>query len=49
MFLDSDLDDFLPSLEDFLHSTDLGALNEEKSFQFLIKFGYEHIYQSYKQ
>lgn len=49
IFLDSELDDFLPSLEDFLHSTDLGDLNEEKSFQFLIKFGYEHVYQSYKQ
>ncbi|XP_053688434.1 nuclear pore complex protein Nup133 isoform X2 [Sabethes cyaneus] len=47
--LDGELENFLPPVESFLTATELGELVESKSFQYLIKLGYEHIYDSYKK
>ncbi|XP_058813495.1 nuclear pore complex protein Nup133 [Topomyia yanbarensis] len=47
--LDGELENFLPPVENFLTATELGELAENKSFQYLIKLGYEHIYDSYKK
>uniref|UniRef100_A0A1B0CE80 Nucleoporin Nup133/Nup155-like N-terminal domain-containing protein n=1 Tax=Lutzomyia longipalpis TaxID=7200 RepID=A0A1B0CE80_LUTLO len=46
---DENLDDMLPSMQEFLHSPELGQLVNSKSFQFLLKFGYEHISRAYKK
>lgn len=47
--LDGELENFLPPVESFLSAPELGDLVESKSFQYLIKLGYEHIYDSYKK
>ncbi|XP_001847396.2 nuclear pore complex protein Nup133 [Culex quinquefasciatus] len=47
--LDGELENFLPAVENFLGASELGDLVESKSFQYLIKLGYEHIYDSYKK
>ncbi|XP_058458903.1 nuclear pore complex protein Nup133-like [Malaya genurostris] len=47
--LDGELENFLPPVESFLTAPELCELTESKSFQYLIKLGYEHIYDSYKK
>lgn len=47
--LDGELENFLPPVESFLSAPELGALVENKAFQYLIKLGYEHIYESYRK
>ncbi|XP_055536307.1 nuclear pore complex protein Nup133 [Wyeomyia smithii] len=47
--LDGELENFLPPVESFLTAPELGELAESKSFQYLIKLGYEHIYDSYRK
>jgi len=43
------LNDFLPPQQEFLGSTDLDDLIHDKSFQYLLKLGYEHIYEMYQR
>ncbi len=38
---------FLPPIDSFLTASELLHLSNEKSFQYLLKLGFEHIYQSY--
>lgn len=45
--LDNEIENFLPPIDSFLTALELGPLINEKSFQFLLKLGYEHIYESY--
>lgn len=45
---DGELGDILPPVEDFLVSGELDELTTKRSFQFLIKLGYEHIASIYK-
>lgn len=47
--LGSNIEDFLPPIEHFLEAPELASLTPLKSFQFLLKLGYEHINESYKQ
>ncbi|XP_055603804.1 nuclear pore complex protein Nup133 [Uranotaenia lowii] len=47
--LDGELENFLPAVENFLTAPELGELVESKAFQYLIKLGYEHIYESYRK
>uniref|UniRef100_A0A182QEJ5 Nucleoporin Nup133/Nup155-like N-terminal domain-containing protein n=1 Tax=Anopheles farauti TaxID=69004 RepID=A0A182QEJ5_9DIPT len=44
-----ELDNFLPPLESFLNAPELGDLTQSKSFQYLMKLGYEHINESYRK
>ncbi|XP_035903262.1 nuclear pore complex protein Nup133 [Anopheles stephensi] len=44
-----ELENFLPPLESFLNAPELGELTQSKSFQYLMKLGYEHINESYRQ
>uniref|UniRef100_A0A182MU25 Nucleoporin Nup133/Nup155-like N-terminal domain-containing protein n=1 Tax=Anopheles culicifacies TaxID=139723 RepID=A0A182MU25_9DIPT len=44
-----ELENFLPPLESFLNATELGDLTQSKSFQYLMKLGYEHISESYSK
>ncbi|XP_052902993.1 nuclear pore complex protein Nup133 [Anopheles moucheti] len=44
-----DLENFLPPLESFLNAPELGDLTQSKSFQYLMKLGYEHISESYRK
>lgn len=46
-FLDGDLEDFLPPIDDLLDAPELGSLTASKSFQFLLRLCYEHIFESY--
>ena len=47
--LDGDIVNALPPIDTFLtSSSDLGHLLSEKSFQYLLKLAYEHIYGSFK-
>ncbi|XP_059618907.1 nuclear pore complex protein Nup133 [Phlebotomus argentipes] len=46
---DENLEDVLPSIREFLHSPELGPLTDNKSFQYLLQFGYEHINRAYKK
>lgn len=46
-FMDADLKDLLPPLNQLLDAPELGPLTTTKSFQFLLKLGYEHINESY--
>lgn len=43
---DADLDEFLPPMEELLEAPELESLTSSKSFQFLLKLGYEHLYES---
>ncbi|XP_055389232.1 nuclear pore complex protein Nup133 [Condylostylus longicornis] len=43
------LDDFLPPQHEILSSMDLDDLVNNKSFQYLLKLGYEHIYNTYQR
>ena len=45
--LDGDLNTFLPPLECFLSAPELANITESKNFQYLIKFGYEHMKEAY--
>lgn len=45
--LDHEIESFLPPIDSFLTASELLHLSNDKSFQYLIKLGYEHIYQSY--
>ncbi|XP_055904210.1 nuclear pore complex protein Nup133 [Eupeodes corollae] len=47
--MDGDFDEFLPSIDEFLNSSDLGSLTQDKSFQYLIKLAYEHITDSFQK
>lgn len=47
VMLDGNLNDFLPPIEEFLQSSELSSLNEQKSFQYLLKLGYEHLHDAY--
>ncbi|KFB36140.1 AGAP003503-PA-like protein [Anopheles sinensis] len=40
--------EFLPPLEYFLEAPELGELTDSKSFQYLMRLGYEHIHESYQ-
>ncbi|KFB36139.1 AGAP003503-PA-like protein [Anopheles sinensis] len=42
------LENFLPPLEYFLEAPELGELIDSKSFQYLMRLGYEHIHESYQ-
>lgn len=44
-----ELDNFLPPMEDFLDSIELGELPQEKSFQYLLKLTYEYVGDLFKQ
>lgn len=44
--LDRDISNFLPPLDSFLTAPELRDLTTDKSFLYLIKLGYEHIYES---
>uniref|UniRef100_A0A182VS51 Nucleoporin Nup133/Nup155-like N-terminal domain-containing protein n=1 Tax=Anopheles minimus TaxID=112268 RepID=A0A182VS51_9DIPT len=44
-----ELENFLPPLESFLNAPELGDLTQSKSFQYLMKLGYEHINESYRK
>lgn len=46
---DTEIDDILPPIEDFLTAPELAQLTSEKSFQFLFKLGYEYIHESYNR
>lgn len=41
-----DLEEFLPPMEEILSAPEIGDLAKSKSFQFLLKLGYEHIYET---
>lgn len=45
--MDADLKDLLPPMNQLLSAPELGELTESKSFQFLLKLGYEHIQEAY--
>lgn len=47
--LDGELENFLPPAKNFLTAPELGELVESKSFQYLLKLGYENICNSYQQ
>lgn len=47
--LDSELEQFLPPMDELLEAHELGPLTESKSFQFLLKLGYEHVFESYNK
>lgn len=47
--MDGELENFLPPLESFLNAPELGDLTQSKSFQYLLKLGYEHISESYRK
>lgn len=49
VLLDGDLEEFLPPMEEILEAPELGSLTTSKSFQFLLKLGYEHLYESLNQ
>ncbi|KAM8703409.1 hypothetical protein ACLKA7_008085 [Drosophila subpalustris] len=44
-----ELDSFLPPMEDFLDSIELGDLPQQKSFQYLLKLTYEYVGDLFKQ
>lgn len=44
--LDADLEEFLPPIEELLEAPELASLASTKSFQFLLKLGYEHLFES---
>lgn len=46
-FSNVDFRDVLPPLSHLLDAHELGELTASKSFQFLLKLGYEHINESY--
>lgn len=46
---DGDFETFLPPMEEFLNSSDLEDLVNNKSFQYLLKLTYEYINDSYKK
>lgn len=46
--LDGDLNTFLPPLQCFLGAPELATVTESKKFQYLIKFGYEHVTEAYR-
>ncbi|KAL9894750.1 LOW QUALITY PROTEIN: nuclear pore complex protein Nup133 [Glossina fuscipes fuscipes] len=46
--IDGDCESFLPLMDEFLNSTDLGDLVNNKSFQYLLKLIYEYIHDTYK-
>lgn len=48
-FTDGDFETFLPPMEEFLNSSDLEDLVNNKSFQYLLKLTYEYINDSYKK
>lgn len=43
---DADLDEFLPPMEELLEAPELESLTSSKSFRFLLKLGYEHLFES---
>lgn len=45
---DGDCECFLPLMDEFLNTTDLGDLVTNKSFQYLLKLIYEYIHDTYK-
>lgn len=45
--LDHDLESFLPPIEYLLNAPELEKIKNDQQFQFLIKFGYEHIFEAY--
>ncbi|XP_037912863.1 nuclear pore complex protein Nup133 [Hermetia illucens] len=47
--MDGDLEKFLPPMEEFLTTSELSELSGNKSFQYLLKLGYEHISESYRK
>ncbi|XP_030369788.1 nuclear pore complex protein Nup133 [Scaptodrosophila lebanonensis] len=47
--LGQDSDSFLPPIEDFLDSSELGNLPQQKSFQYLLKLTYEYVADLFKQ
>lgn len=46
-FMDADLKELLPPLNQLLDAPELGSITASKSFQFLLKLGYEHIKEAY--
>lgn len=48
-FMDADLAEFLPPMDQFMAAEELGELTASKSFQFLFRLGYEYIGESYAQ
>ncbi|XP_017082758.1 nuclear pore complex protein Nup133 [Drosophila eugracilis] len=42
-------ENFLPPMEDFLESCELGDLPQEKAFQYLLKLTYEYVADMYRQ
>lgn len=48
-FMDTDLSEFLPPIEQFMCAPELGNLTQDKSFQYLFKLGYEYIGEAYAQ
>lgn len=40
---ESELEEILPPMEDFLEAPELSTLTGQKSFQYLFKLGYEYI------
>ncbi|KAH8382783.1 hypothetical protein KR009_005236 [Drosophila setifemur] len=47
--MDPEDDNFLPPMEDFLESVELGELPQQKSFQYLLKLTYEYVADMFKQ
>lgn len=45
-FSDVVIEEFLPPMEELLEAHELGSLTSSKSFQFLLKLGYEHLFES---
>lgn len=43
---DAELEEFLPPMAEMLEAPELGSLTSSKSFQFLLKLGYEHLFES---
>lgn len=46
--LDGDLDAFLPSYTYLIDAPELEHLKNDQKFQFLLKFGYEHVHEVYQ-
>uniref|UniRef100_A0A1B0C426 Uncharacterized protein n=1 Tax=Glossina palpalis gambiensis TaxID=67801 RepID=A0A1B0C426_9MUSC len=46
--IDGDCEGFLPSMDEFLNSRDLGDLVTNKALQYLLKLIYEYIHDTYK-
>lgn len=47
MIVDGDFQGFLPSMNEFLNSSDLGDLIHNKAFQYLLKLLYEYLNDAY--